>query len=425
MKKVFFYFIATALALLAVSSCKEKEPEVVVPEVPAQVEVNVNNLVKDDIIEGELNKLPVSATSGDIVVKLNFYTDKVYLPTGSYTIGTGNNNYEGVIKTKDVDAAIKSGTINVAMEGDGEYTISGTLRLDNEVGTVAKLNATGTLMYEIETEFYYTVEKGKSVGGYTANVYKIFDLANHPIAEAAVVGAEEGTFEVSKNTLVPINADGGTWVWVDDYGTEAYLHGKVTVSSSFGKKTFKFEDNHTLTFANCELKSSITPAYVDAGPFTWGFYTYSVVKSPVVKDAYEATIKLFYRLEGDAWGPEFMSTTIITDDDDFLMHNIGAGLPSPVVPYADYASFTAEGATSTFGFPRLAPQGASFYFIKGERKTVGLSADTGKYMVVNCGPVAEGIYAIVLAPIDMTYTGPDDLMEVLGYNIYNAMGCQI
>ena len=419
MKKLFFY-LATAAALFAVSSCQDK-PTDDTPEVPAQINVTVTNLVKGDVVTGDVNKLPVSAKADDVEIELTFYSDKVYLAAGSYSIGTAVGNYEGKVKAKGVElTAVKSGSINVSIEGDGNYTLTGTLRLDNEAGTVVKLDAKGTMMYEIATEYFYTVEKGAS-----ANVYKIYDLQNHPIAEASVVGAEEGTFEVSKGTLLPATGVEGTWVDVEGFGIEAYLHGKVTVSSSFGKKTFKFEDNHTVILANCELKSSITPKYEDAGPFTWGFYTYTVVKSPVVTGAWEATIKLFYRLEGDAWGPEFLSTTVITDDDDFLMHNVGAGLPSPIVSYSDYATFNAETATATFGFARLAPEGASYYFVKGKRTACGLSAESGKYMVVNCGPVAEGIYAIVLAPIDMTYAGPDDLMEVLAGNIYNAMGCQI
>ena len=425
MKRFLIPLIISAAALVAFAACEPKPEVPDEPEVPASIDATFNTLFKGDIVKGDVNTFPVSAKSSSEDLTLSFYADKIYLPAGTYAVGEGNGNFKGHYKNDVVDNDIKSGSITVDISGDGDYTLSGTLRLDNEVGTILKLNAAGTLAYEIPTEYYYTIAKGQSVGSYTANVYKIYDLGCHQIAEVAVVGEEVGEFSLIAKNLVPAVADGGTWVYVDGYGTESYLHGKVTISSSFGKKTFHFEDIHDVILANCELKPDLTPVYEDAGPFTWGFYTYSVVKSPIVNGAYEATLKLFYRLEGDAWGPEFLSTTIITDDDDFLMHNLAAGLPSAIVSYEDYASFTPEFATSTYYYPRLAPQGASFYFVNGKKVTCGLSAETGKFMVVNCQAVAEGIYAIVLAPIDMAYAGPDDLMTVLAGNIYNAMGCQI
>lgn len=420
MKKL-LYFFAAAAALFAIASCGDKpEPA---PEVPTQIEATFTNLVKGDIVSGEINKLPVSASENGVELELTFYTDKIYIPTGSFTVGNAAGNYEGKIKTAAVEATIKSGAINVAMEGDGNYTLSGTLRLDNELGTLVKLNATGNLQYEIPTEYYYTLEKGAN-----ANVYKIFDLENHPIAVAAVVGAEEGTFEVAKETLVPASGDNGTWVNVPEYGIEAYLHGKVTVSTSFGKKTFVFEDNHKVSLANCEFKSSITPKYEDPGLFSWGFFTYSTVKSPVVKDMYELTIKLFYRIpganEGDpaTVGPEFLSTTILTADEDLIATHLAQGVPSTITTYAEYANYVA---TDTFE-GRIAPDGASFFFSHGVKTAFKPSAESGKFMVLNCQEMAPGYFAIVCAPIDMTYAGPEELLAVLvNGDIYSCMGANM
>jgi len=421
MKKL-LYFFAAAAALFAISSCGEK-PEGT-PSVPTQIEANFTNLTGNGVTLAEVNVLPVTASENGVELSLDFYSDKTYLPTGSFTVGTGVGNYQGKIKSEAVTADIKSGAITVAMAGDGDYTLTGTLRLDNEIGTIVKLNATGNLQYEIPTEYYYTLEKGAD-----ANVYKIFDLENHPIAVAAVVGAEEGTFEVAKETLVPASGDNGTWVNVPGYGIEAYLHGKVTVSTSFGKKTFVFEDNHKVSLANCELKSSITPKYEDPGLFSWGFFTYSTVKSPVVKDMYEITIKLFYRIPGanegdpDTVGPEFLSTTILTAEEDLIATHIGqGGVAAVITTYAEYADYTPN---DTFE-GRIAPDGASYFFSHGVKTAFKPSAESGKFMVFNCQEVSPGYSAIICAPIDATYAGPADLLEVLvDANIYSCMGANM
>ena len=414
MKKILLV-LSVATALFAIVSCGEKPED---NTIPAQINGTFTTLVKGEIVTGEVNKLSVSATADDAELALTFYSDNaMYIPAGKYSVGNAVGNYEGKFKNKSLEANIKSGEINVGIEGEGDYTISGTLRLDNEAGTIFKLNATGRLAYETPTDYYYTVNKGQT------NVYKIYDLENHPIAQASVIGAEEGTFEVSQNTLA--SGVEGTWVWVDGYGTEAYLHGKVTVSTSFGKKTFKFEDNHTVMLANCELKSSITPAYEEPAPFIWGFFTYSVVKSPVVKDMYELTAKLFYRLEGDVMGPEFLSTTVLTSDDDLLMHNLSSGLPSAIVDFATYTGYNEETAAayeSTQG--RIAPNGGTFFNYHGVKTTFGLSAITGKYMVMNCAPDEYGGYGAIAAPIDMGYQAPANLLEVLDQSggIWSCMG---
>ena len=420
MKKLIISFVIAASAVVALASCEKKPVTPPEPEIPTSVDANFSSLVKGDVISGDVNAFPVTASADGAQLELTFYADKPYIPTGAYKPGLAEGCYTGRYKNSVIDANFKSGEITVNMAGDGDYTFTGTLRLDNEAGTIVKLNASGKLAYEIPTEYYYTIAKGQSINGVSANVYKIYDLQNHPIAVAAVAGAEEGEFTVADNTLVPASGDEGTWVNVDGFGVEAYLHGKVTVSTSFGKKTFKFEDNHTVTLANCELKSSITPAYEDPGLFSWGIFTYNTVKSPVIKDKYETTIKLFYRLEGDVIGPEFLSTTIITGDDDLLMHNLGAGVPSLITTYSEYGNFVDN---PDLFEGRITPDGASFFFSHGVKTAFKPSAVSGKYMVLNCQELAPGYFAIVVAPIDMTYTGPEDLLAVLvNGDIYSCMG---
>ncbi|MBO4611035.1 MAG: hypothetical protein J5668_02895 [Bacteroidales bacterium] len=412
MKKILL-FLSVATALFAIVSCGEKPED---NTIPAQINGTFTTLVKGEIVTGEVNKLSVSAIADDAELALTFYSDNaMYIPAGKYTIGNAVGNYEGKFKNKSLEANIKSGEINVDIEGEGDYTVTGTLRLSNEAGTILKLNATGRLAYETPTDYYYTVKKGQT------NVYKIYDLESHIVAQASVIGAEEGTFEVSKNTLA--SGVDGTWVWVDGYGTEAYLHGKVTVSTSFGKKTFKFEDNHEVLLANCELKSDLTPAYEEPDPFIWGFFTYSVVKSPVVKDMYELTAKLFYRLEGDVMGPEFLSTTVLTSDDDLIMHNLGSGLPAEIVDFSAYNGYDASKYDTTSG--RIAPSGGTYFNYHGVKTTFGLSAMTGKYMVMNCQlDPKTGSYAAIAAPIDMGYQAPANLLEVLDASggIWSCMG---
>lgn len=420
MKKVLF-ILAAAAAMFAVS-CSQKAGGDTTPAAPTNIDAAFTNLVKGDIVKGEVNKFPVSASASDAQLDLTFYSDNVYIPAGSYTVGTAKGNYEGKFKNKDVDAAIKSGAISVAIEGEGNYTLTGTLRLDNEAGTVLKLNATGSLPYETPTEFYYTVEE-QTIGGTKANVYKIYDLESNPVAEAACTGAEDGTYEVSAQTLLPVQGSAGTWVNVEGYGIEAYIHGKVTVTTTFGKKTFLFEDNHTVSLANCQLKQDITPNIVDNGPFTWGFYTITEVESPVVRGKYEITMKLFYRLEGDVLGPEFMSITILTNEMGWMKDHQGSGFAAPTVPYSEYANYNAEDALKYNEEleGRIAPEGASYLFVHGVRTSMGLTVDTEKFVMGNMQPLGSDI-VLLMCPTDMAYQTIPAVNEMCSNGIWDCMG---
>ena len=370
--KKFLYFFATAAALLAFASCGEDPTGDPTPEVPAQIEVTLTNLVKGDIVAGEINKLPVTASADGVELELTFYTDKIYLPAGSYSIGQAVGNYEGKVKTKEVEAAIKSGSITVAEDGNDGYTLTGTLRLDNEVGTLAKLSATGTLVYEFPTEYYYTV-----VTEADTTTYKIFDLECHQLASAAVRSAEDGTFDVLKGEALPGAPDAGTWVWIDDFGTEIYLHGKVSISTTHGRKIFKFEDNHKRTFSNCELKSSITPVLIKGATaeddlFSAIFKADSAiakvtsVPSPVVEGMYEVTAKLFW-----PDGREYISFVILTEVENFPFNEQKSN-PSRIVVYDDYKNYDKETAATTYAGTkgRISPVGTCFFVASGVKTAV-------------------------------------------------------
>ena len=419
MKKL-FYFLATAVALFAISSCEEK-PEDNTPTIPEQIEVTLTNLVKGDVETGDVNKLPVSASADGVELQLTFYSDKVYLAAGTYTVGTAAGNYEGKIKAKDVElASIKSGSITVADDGNDGYTLTGTLRLNNEVETIAKLNATGTLAYELPTEYYYTVTKGSG-----SNVYKVYDLQSHQIAAAEVVGAEEGAFDVAEGKLVPGNVNDGTWVWIDGFGTEVYLHGKVTVSTSHGKKVFKFEGNHERTFSNCELKADLTPVPIRGATeaddmFSMSIVKFSVVASPVVENMFEVTAKLFW-----ADGREFLTMTVLTSNETFPFSDQG-GKPSRIVTYDEYKAYDASLYSSTGG--RIAPVGTCFYMVNGVKTGVDVSAVSGLFALINYKEDAEkGVKYALVTYLDAKYNVPESLLSVLvgddlNTKVYNCLG---
>ena len=430
MKKLLFFF-ASAAALFAIASCDDKPEGPDTPEVPAQIEVTLPNLVKGDVVPGEINKLPVTASADGVDLELTFYSDKVYLAAGTYTVGQAVGNYEGKVKTKVVEAQIKSGTITVADDGNDGYTLTGTLRLDNEVGTLAKLNATGTLAYELPTEYYYTLTKGTD-----ANVYKIYDLQNHQLAAAAVVGAEEGTFDVVEGKALPGNVNDGTWTWIDGFGTEIYLHGKVTVSTSHGKKVFKFEDNHTRTFSNCELKADLTPALVRGATAADDIFatqdaagniaavTFTAVPSPVVKDMFEVTAKLFW-----PDGREFLTMTVLTNNETFPISDQG-GKPSKIVPYDEYKAYDTATAAETYKGTkgRIAPVGTCFYVANGVKTGVEISDVSGLFALINYKDDAEkGIKYALVTYLDAKYAVPESLLAVLAGDdastkVYNCLG---
>ncbi len=365
MKKIVALLLAVA-AFWGITACQNKTPE---ETVPALVEVEFNALAKGNTTSGDINILPVKATSdaGD-VLDLTFYTDKIYLAAGSYTFGKNAGNYSGHFKSKSLDLDIASGNITVAVDGEEDYTVSGTVRLDNEKGTALKFSAKGKMVYEFPTEYYYTSTPNKKIGDKTVTLYQIFDMSTSTqIAEAAVVGSE-GTFEVkdtgADGTAVIGLAHGGTWFYVQDYGAYLLLHGKVSVTKSHGRMNFVFEDTQSASFNNCELKADITPAVkkgdnpLDASKLTGRMFS---VPSPVKEGFYELTAKLYY-----SDGSELISATVFAMSDNPCLEDVGKRKN-----FAPVSNFDGVVSTPPAGGHGYLLFDSAYYFIDGVPYDIG------------------------------------------------------
>ena len=355
--KKFFLFLLSAAAMLSIAACDDDNKGGEDP-IPSLLEVTFNSLVKGDITTGELNVLPVTATSADgDVLELAFYTDKIYLAAGTYTFGKAAGNYSGHFNGHKLDLDIASGNVVVAVEGDEDYTLSGTIRLDSEQGTAIKIAASGKLVYEFPTEYYYTVDKDAQIGGKAATLYKVYSMEGaKQLAEFAVRG-EEGTFEVKDSgedgTAIIGVANGGTWLWRDNYGTYPLLHGKIAISKSHGRLNFAVDDIQDVTFNNCELKADIVPASRKGDDSLTGltaiFYN---EESPAVSGRYELTAKLYY-----ADGREFMAVTLFTSTEMPATQAAAVGKRLNFTVVNDFASMAADGEYFLFG--------AAYYVIDG------------------------------------------------------------
>ena len=433
MKRFFLPLLISAAAILAFASCDpEKKDEHTTPEVPTSVDANFTSLVKGDIVSGDINTFPVSASADGATLNLTFYSDKVYLPAGSYSVGQAAGNFIGHFKNDKVDCDIKSGSIAVTADEEDNYTFVGTLRLDNEAGTVLKLNAAGSLVYALPTEYYYTYESNVTVNGITANVYKIYDLEYHQLAEASVVGDENGTFEVNgtgeKGSAVYGNVNNGSWMWVDGFGTDILLHGKVTVANSHGKKNFSFQDIHSRDFKNCELKSSVTPV-LDPAPadvkFIWGWFLMESVASPILKDMYETTIKLFYRESDDSIGREFLSFVIVGNEKDPGPSHQGDGQPCALVGYDTYSTYSEANAAEYAAVKgRIVPEATCFYVVDGKR--VPVPKEEGWFALINYKEKGDQKAGLAIF-LNASYAVPAALMDALDPSggVYSAMGSLI
>lgn len=356
-----------AAALWGITACEETPQE---EPIPALIEVAFNSLTKGNTTAGNVNTLPVTATNADgDALELSFYSDNIYLAAGTYSFGKAAGNYEGHFKNKKVDLDITSGNITVAVEGEEDYTISGTVRLNNEQGTAVKFEAKGKLVYEFPTEYYYTSTPNKKIGEATVTLYQIFDMtSSEQLAEVAVVGTE-GTFEVkdsgAEGTAVIGRAHGGTWFWVDKYGSYVMLHGKVTVSKSHGKMNFVFEDTKSASFNNCELKTSFTPVVkkgdtpIDASKLTARMFS---VKSPVKEGFWEITGKIYY-----SDGSELVSATVFATTENPCLEAVGKR--KNFYPVKDFSSIV-DPVASGAGY---AYYDAAYYFVDGVAYDIGES----------------------------------------------------
>jgi len=350
-----------------------------------------------------IKTIPVTATSEAGDLTLTFYSDKVYLPAATFTVGNEIGNYGGHFRNDWLDGDVVAGLITVSLEGEEDYTISGTVRLNDKDGTAVRIRAKGTMFYEFPTENYYTAEAG--TGGST--VYRIYDMASSvQMAQVTVFGDADGTYPIAGSgeagTAMHGSINDGTWATVANYGTHILLHGSVTVKTSHGKKNFTFTDTRSAEFSNCELKSSFTPVVAEGSGISFMRLAFFSEPSPVVKDMYEFTAKMFYDN-----GQELFSLTAITPTPNPIMELIekdgktGGYAFQTKVSYDEYLQLP----TST---NRCSIAPASYFVVNGVRYPV----PDGFAFVINA-QLAGGIVAGLLAPTNMAYALPPELQAYL------------
>ena len=413
MKRICHIILAlTALSLAVSCGGQVEEPT---SGIPALVQAAFSSLEKSATIPGAVNTLPVTATTSDgLTLSLNFHSDRTYLPAGTYTVGNADNQYTGHVRSSLVEGNIVGGMLTVTVEGEEDYAISGTVRLDNAEATAVRIRAAGSLVYEFEAEYYYTVSKGQTVNGIKADVYKVF-LMDEPyqMAEFAVVGAETGTFTVdgtgASGTAVYGTAEAGSWVYENGIGWHNLQHGSVTVKDVRGKKTFEVNDTYSVTFANCEQKASLTPK-LRSGDDSWtpgnNWVEKSltaklfVVESPVAKGMYEYTARVYF-----PDGREFISCTFLTPDES--SYNKGRQTVG-LVDIGDYAGVSSMAAM----------RGTCYYVIDGVRYGPGATQSVQLYDRVQGDIRAIGIYLFLNANMEV----PDPLGSFLGAAVSKAFG---
>ena len=423
MKKLLYIVLAAAAGLFAVSCNGDMTPDTT----PALTVINANysSLVRGQEQGTELVTVPVSATSSDGTLNLNFYSTIPFLSPGTYTVGEGLGAFNGHFKSSDTDGDIKNGMLTVALDGMKDYSISGTVRLTDEVGTIVKIRAKGALEYDIPTNYYYTEENG-TTNGIKAVIYKLYDKATSvQCAQIAVVGNGEGDFSISEGTAVPGTPNGGCWFFDASYGTYIMLHGGVSISSNFpGRLNFSFSDkfnyteNPTVDFNFCEKKQDLVPAKAaSSGDFSFMMLHFYSVESPVVKGMYELTIKMNYTP-----GDEFLSMTGICATPNPVLEPLQkdgdttGGLPFMPTSYEDYLIGAADPNSNS------AIATACFYVVDGERYEIPFNQ--GFAMVLNA-QMSHGAVAALFAPTNLSYDLPEPLfsyMAAQGMSIWNLFG---
>jgi len=412
--KAFYHILLATSALFLAVSCGEnaKEPA---SAIPAVVQATFSSLEKSEIIPGTVYTLPVTATSTDgLTLNLNFHSDKTYIPAGTYTLGTADGQYTGHAKNAVLEGDIVGGMLTVTVEGEENYAISGTVRLNNAEATAVKIRAQGVLVYEFPSEYYYTVTRGAKVGAFTADVYKVFDMEDsYQLAEFSVVGGETGTFPIAgsgaEGTAIFGTATDGSWVYEDGIGWHNLQHGTVMVSDVRGKKTFAVDDTYSATFANCEKKESIT-AKPRSGDDSWtpgnswveGSLTAKIfcIPSPIVSGLYEYTARIYF-----PDGREFISCTFLTPDET----SFNKGRQSTtLVDYNGYAGVTA--------FTAMRP--TCYYVIDGVRYGPGDTKYVQLYDRVQGTIRAVGIYLFLNESMAL----PDPYGSFLGAAVSKAFG---
>lgn len=419
------YFALAALASLILASCSDG-PQ---PEMPGYnvIEANYSSLTRGQEKGDAVVTVPVTASSDAGTLNLNFHSNIPFLSPGAYTVGEGLGRFNGHFKDNTVEGDINNGMLTVTLDGVKNFTISGTVRLKDEEGTIVKIRAKGELEYDIPTNYYYTEEAGSS-NGIPALVYKLYDKATSvQVAQLAVVGAGEGDYAISATgaagTAVFGSVNEGCWFFDASYGTYLMIHGGVSVSSTFpGRLDFSFTDkfnfteNAAVSFNYCEKKQDIVPATpACSGDVSFMMLHFYSIPSPVVDGMYELTIKMNYTA-----GDEFLSFTGLTDTPNPILEPLQkdgdstGGVAFMPVSYEEYLSGDASSKSAII---------PTCYFV-WEGVKYDIPFDQGFAMVLNAQRV-QGIVAGLVAPTTMSYSLPEPLESGLaaqGLSIWNLMG---
>ena len=379
--------------------------------IPALLEATLPNLSKNDIIEGDINTLPISASNenGDELT-LFFYTfKKVYLPSGTYTFGQAAGQYTGHFKNSLVEGDIILGNLTVTIDGDEDYAIQGTVRLNDQRQSAVKIRASGKLVYDFETEYYYTLTRGVIIGENSADIYRIYSKEESlQLAEVAVCGQSEGEFKVNdtgdSGTALIGMAHGGTWFWIDGYGTYVMIHGTVSISNAHNKLSFSFTDFdlRSASFNNCEKKDNLVPKLRKGdNPVNKDLLTARCfsVKSPVLDGWWELTTKIYY-----SDGSEIISAVLFAKTENPAMEDVGKRKNySPVKHFADVVDQTPSGAHGYCLYD------AQFYCIDGVPYDIGESI---AIQIVYKDKADERSLAVL--PLLSAVAMPDPLFHFLG-----------
>ena len=295
MKRIVKLSFAALAGVLALAACKKEEAKI---EIPAVITANFDNLGKADFVQGTPNQIKLTASSTDATLSITVFTDKVYLEDASFTVGSAAGNYAMHYKDTYVDNDVVSGSLSVTSDEDFNYTVTGTVKLDNEEGTAVKLTATGHFEFELPAEYCYVQSKNGD-----AVVYDIYTLGdtNEHLAKATVYGGETGKFEVngtkeSGSALYGCHADEGCFASFGEDGYFMQFSGTVEIKKKSGLIAVDFKGPREISFPNCKkvdkvnVPSAVVPNFTAESAAVIKAYS---VPSQIVKGAYELTAKVF------------------------------------------------------------------------------------------------------------------------------------
>ena len=387
----------TAVAFLLLFSCNKKS-EILLPQV---LDATFQTLTHSGTAEGDVNVITLTSASADAYFSADFYTDKRYLPTGSYRVGEEIGSFHGHYKNASLDNDVISGTLKVASSEDGKYSIGGALRLNDQEGSIVKVSAEGIIEFPRSSEYFYTAS---SDGDLTT--YSIYSLGadNYLLAQAKVFGRGDGEYKVSSEQIDGA-ADYNSFFY-DGQSRFVMLSGSITVQEDSGNKTFVFKyGGLTASFSNCELKDSMTEKKRTGEDVNSGFSLKTfVLPSGVAEGTYDYTVKVYF-----PDGREFFSATIHTASEDPLSD--GAAHNYKIRTYAVYASGLAADHTSV--------EPATYYVLDGEI----IPAPLNLYITLRQGKNGD-LTRTWLMLSDPSETMPEPLNTFLGGNKYAILVTQ-